>query len=213
MIDRRSLLLAPAAALADPKPEVWNFDRLDSLGGHRTTIEGQPRLISTPKGKAIEFDGAADAILLDVHPLAEATQFTWEVIFKPYSGGRPEQRFFHLQENGSVHRYLMETRLAGNQWCLDTYAASKTAQQTLIDRSLLHSLDEWHHVALVYDGYRLLHYVDHQLEVSSDVRLTAQSAGRTSIGVRINRVDYFKGAILRAVFHRKALQSNKFQKW
>ena len=61
---------------------------------------GNPRVVETPVGKAVEFDGVDDALLVDVHPLAGAETFTWEAIFRP-DGGRAEQRWFHLQEDGT----------------------------------------------------------------------------------------------------------------
>ena len=211
LIPRRALFLMPCLAAAAPAtPEVWNFDQLDRIGGHSTTIVGKPKLIDTPGGKAVEFDGVQDAIFLDVHPLAGAVAFTWEVIFRPASGGPPEQRFFHLQESGSNYRLLLETRLIGNQWYLDTFGASSTGQQALMDRKLLHPLDQWHHVAFVYDGSQMRHYVNHKLELSASVKLAPQSAGKTSVGVRINRVDYFKGAIRTARFHREAIDPSRF---
>lgn len=187
---------------------TWQFNRLDQIGGHATTILGQPKLA----GDAIEFNGVDDAIFLDTHPLAGATEFTWEVIFRPDRGGRPEQRFFHMQENGSQTRLLLETRLIGDRWCLDSFAASSTGAQTLIDRSKLHSLGEWHHVAAVYDGREFRHYVDGVLQGAATVKLAPQAAGRTSIGVRINKVDYFKGAIRTARMSRRALAPAEFLK-
>ena len=103
------VILAAAAAAQTEQQEVWTFDRLDRLGGHTTKILGQPRVIDTPLGKAVEFDGVDDAIFVDAHPLAGAETFTWEVIFKPYSSGRPEQRFFHMQEDGTQTRLLLHT--------------------------------------------------------------------------------------------------------
>ena len=199
------------AQAAPSAPEIWNFDNLDRIGGHPTTLLGKPQLIDTPGGKAVQFDGVQDALLFDVHPLAGASAFTWEVIFRPASGGSPEQRFFHLQESGSTYRLLMETRLIGDQWCLDTFAATSTGEKALMDRKLLHPLDQWHHVAFVYDGSQMRHYVNHKLELSATVKLAPQSAGKTSVGVRINRIDYFKGAIRMARFHREAIQPSQFQ--
>ena len=37
--------------------ETWTFDRLDRIGGHQTTMLGNPRVVETPIGKAVEFDG------------------------------------------------------------------------------------------------------------------------------------------------------------
>lgn len=190
--------------------EGWRFDRLDRLGAHATKVEGKPRVVDTPKGKAVEFDGEHDALFVDAHPLAGAKTFTWEVIFRPSSGGRPAQRFFHLQETGVTTRLLFETRLIDGRWCLDSFAASATGQTTLLDRTKLHSLDEWHHVAMVYDGKEFRHYVDRQLQGSAEVALAPQGKGTSSAGVRINRVDYFKGAIREARMTPRALEPTAF---
>jgi hypothetical protein len=80
----------------------------------------------------------------------------------------------------------------------------------LIDRGKLHSLDEWHHAAMVYDGRELRHYVDGILQGQAEVKLAPQGAGRASIGVRMNRVDYFKGAIRLARMTRRALDPAEF---
>lgn len=195
-----------------PKAQTWKFDRLDRIGGHATTVEGSPKVILTEQGKAIQFNGEKDAIFLEVHPLAGAERFTWEVIFRPESGGRPEQRFFHLQETGSQHRMLFETRLLAGKWCLDSFVASRTGSQTLIDRQKLYALDVWHVATLVYDGTTLRHYVDGQLQGEAKVQLAPQGPGRTSLGVRINRIDYFKGALLKARMVPKALSEKQFWK-
>ena len=73
---------------------IWELDNLEEIGGHKVTVEGEPKVIDTPHGKALEFDGVDDGIFLDVHPLAGMTEFTVEVIFQPYADGQPEQRFF-----------------------------------------------------------------------------------------------------------------------
>lgn len=204
---RLLLLLAIPFAAAQ---EVWRFDRLDRLGGHPVTVEGQPRVIDTPQGKAIQFNGDKDALFLEVHPLAGAEQFTWEVIFRPDADGRPEQRFFHFQENGSVNRLLFETRVTNGQWYLDSFAQSRSGSKALMDREKKHPAGAWYHVAAVYDGREFRNYVNGVLQGSAVVELTPQGPGRTSVGVRINRVDYFKGAIRVARMSRRALAPGEF---
>jgi hypothetical protein len=44
------------------------------------------------------------------------------------------------------------------------------------------------------------------------VRLAPQGAGRTSVGTRINRRDYFKGAVLEARMTNRALSPAEFLK-
>lgn len=198
--------------------ETWTFDRLDTISGHKTTIRGNPRVIDAPDGKAIEFDGKDDAIFVEVHPLAGAAAFTWEVIFRPDPGGAPEQRFFHLQErdpnsgSDTPTRMLFETRLVGNNWYLDSFAHSGQVSKALMRPDRLHPLGTWHHVAMVYDGKLFRNYVNGELEGSAELQLAPQGPGRSSIGVRINLRDYFKGAIQRARFTRRALTPGEFLK-
>ena len=206
------IALAALAQQSRRQSETWTFDRLDKLGSHPAKVEGSPRVIDTPLGKAVEFDGVDDAIFLDVHPLAGAETFTWEVIFRPYSGGAREQRFFHLQEDGAQTRLLFETRLTGSQWYLDSFAHSASASRALMDPEKLHPLDQWYHVAMVYDGKEFRNYVNGRLQGSAQIRLTPQGPGRASAGVRINRVDYFKGAIRLARMTRSALSAERFLK-
>ena len=197
---------------ASPHGEIWHFDRLDRVGGHTTTVLGHPRVIRAPMGKAIEFNGIDDALFLNVHPLAGAEKFTWEVVFRPDPGGAPEQRFFHLQEDGTDNRMLFEIRVIGDQWCLDSFAKSGTESKALLDRTRLHKLGPWYHAAAVYDGREFRNYVDGVLEGSGEVRLLPQKPGQTSVGVRFNKRDYFKGAVLTARMTPRALAPGEFLK-
>ncbi len=201
-----ALLLCAAPA------ELWKFDSLASIGGHPVTVEGHPQLIATPAGKAIQFGGVEDALFLNVHPLAGAEAFTWEVIFRPDVGGAPEQRFFHLQEEGSDNRMLFEIRVVDGKWCLDSFALTGADSKPLLNREKLHPLGAWYHAAAVYDGREFRNYVNGELEGAAPLHLAPQKAGRTSIGTRINRVNFFKGAVLLARMTRGPLVPAKFLK-
>ena len=191
--------------------EVWRFDRLDRIGGHATSIQGHPRVIETPIGNAVEFDGVDDALFVDVHPLAGAQTFTWEAIFRP-DGGNAEQRWFHLQEAGSENRMLFEIRVVGDRWFLDSFNQSATGSATLMNKQSLHPLGAWYHVAAVYDGKVFSNYVNGAPDGQAEVELAPQAAGRSAIGVRINLVYYFKGAVHSARFTRRALAPAEFLK-
>ena len=71
-------------------------------------------------------------------------------------------------------------------------------------------LNTWTHVALVYDGTTMRHYVDGKEELSGPLTIEPLTAGRTSMGVRMNRVFWFKGAIRKARFTRSALAPKDF---
>lgn len=207
--------LATIASPADST--VWTFDRLENIGGHKTTVLGQPKVVDTPVGKAVEFDGVDDALFIDNHPLAGATTFTLEAIFRP-DGGQIEQRWFHLSERDPAtgadtdNRMLFEIRVAGEQWFLDSFNQSGAANKALMNRKALHPLGVWHHVASVYDGKEFRNYVDGVQEGAAQLNLAPHGAGHTSVGVRINKVFYFKGAVHQARFTRRALAPAEFLK-
>jgi hypothetical protein len=205
----------PAAA---PQAQTWHFDRLDSIGGHAAHIVGNPRIIDTPAGKAIEFNGVDDGIFVDDHPLAGAATYTWEVIFRPDADGPEAQRFFHLQEQDPAtgqdtgNRMLFEIRIVDGQWCLDSFASSGESTRTLLNCKLLHPLGQWYRVTAVYDGKMLRNYVGDEMEGEGPLDLKPQMAGRSSIGVRINKVYWFKGAVLEARMTPRALRPDEFLK-
>ncbi|HEY2930968.1 MAG TPA: LamG domain-containing protein [Acidobacteriota bacterium] len=194
---------------------VWIFDRLENIGGHRTTVLGQPEVIDSPVGKAVRFDGVDDALFIDNHPLAGAKTFTWEAIFRP-DGGQTEQRWFHLSEQDpqtgadTGNRMLFEIRVVGDQWFLDSYNQSGTESKALMNRKALHPLGAWYHVASVYDGQEFRNYVDGVQEGSAQLYLAPHGSGHTSVGMRINKVFYFQGAIRMARFTRRALPPSEF---
>ena len=95
---------------------IWAIDSVSSIGGHDVTVFGSPRIIDTPAGKAVEFNGDGDGLLIPgCNPCEGLASFTAEMIFMPYSNGPQEQRFFHMQESGegNGNRVLLETRTNG----------------------------------------------------------------------------------------------------
>jgi putative heme-binding domain-containing protein len=194
--------------------ELWNFDRLDAIGGHKTAVLGEPRLVDSPLGKALEFDGVDDALVLDVHPLAGARTFTLELVFRP-DGGAVAQRFLHLNEDPATgadgeNRMLLELRVVDGQWFLDSYHQSGAVNKALMNKQALHALGAWYHVATVYDGRELRNYVDGVQQGAFAIELLPQAAGKTAVGARINKVSHFKGAIRAARFTAKALAPGEF---
>ena len=77
------------------------------------TVVGSPRVVRAPKGKAVQFDGARDGLLLEVNPVAGARAFTIEAVIRPDAGGLEEQRWMHIQEASADNRIMLETRLRG----------------------------------------------------------------------------------------------------
>lgn len=195
------------------KAVVWKLDKLDSIGGHKTVVLGSPRVIDTPQGKAIEFDGKGDALFIESNPLAGLREFTAEVIFRPDRDGLKEQRFIHIQEEKTENRLMFETRLTDDRkWFLDTFIKSGEGNFTLFAEKSQHPIDGWYHAAVVVDGKTMRHYVNGVEELSTKAEYRPQASGQTSIGVRQNKVHWYKGAIRQFRVTPRALEPAEFLK-
>lgn len=194
------------------EPRVcWVLDNVRSIGGEAPRVLGAPRVQRTGSFPSLYFDGRDDALILSSAPLESLDQFTVEVLFCPDSDGEPEQRFFHVEDKAG-RRVLLELRLdhATRRWCLDTYLhASAEEHCTLIDRTKLHPTGSWYWVALVYDGRTMSHYVSGVRELTGTVKFPPMSSGRTSIGVRLNRINWFKGAIQEVRIYDRPLSADQ----
>jgi len=214
-----ALALAAMCALPAKAQEVWRFDQTASLGGHPTKVLGSPKVIDTPMGKAVAFNGVDDALFVDVHPLAGAATWTWEMIFKPDADGKPEQRIFHLQSVDAAtgtdipnERMLFEIRIHDGQWCLDSFATAGGQSRALLNCDKKYPFGKWYRVTAVYDGKMLHNYVGDELQGEGELQLRPELPGRASVGTRIDLRDYYKGAMFEARFTRSALDVKDFLK-
>jgi hypothetical protein len=191
----------------------WKLNRIDVVGGHQSTVIGSPRLIDISAGQAVSFDGQS-AIFLDANPLADLGQFTVEVVFQPAANGGKEQRFVHFQEDGgSDNRLLFELRLTDdNRWFLDTFIKSEGGNFTLFASDHPHALGPWYHAAIVMDGKTMRHFVNGIEELSTPLKFAPQKKGKTSLGVRQNKVSWYSGAIRQVRITPSALNVSEFLK-
>jgi hypothetical protein len=200
------------AAVSPPAPIVWQFDRTAAVAGCPTEVLGTPRVGGKPGGEFVQFDGTKDGLIVPVNPLAGLRRFTIEVLFRPEAGGGAEQRFLHVQDEFG-NRVLMEIRLTPDgQWALDTFLLSGGTRLTLLDRTKVHPSGRWHWVALRYDGHRMTSWVDGRRELEGGIEFAPMKAGQTSVGVRLNRVSWFRGAIQEVRFHPAALEDGALQR-
>lgn len=205
------LPLSITSAQTNTKPTIWVLNRLDALGGHPLTVVGAPKLVDTTVQGGIEFNGQDDGLFVDANPLHGLSQFTVETIFRPATGGPVAQRFLHFQESGSENRLLFETRLTTDgQWFLDTFLKSGDGNFTLFAERSLHPLGPWYHAAVVVDGKTMRHFVDGKEELALPIKFAPLAAGRTSIGVRINKASWYQGAIRQVRITPRALAPHEF---
>jgi len=200
----------PSTATAPAVSVVWTLDTLTSIGGHVPAVLGAPQV--TEGDHAVHFNGVDDGLTVPVNPLAGLKEFTIEILFEPRAGGGAEQRFFHVEDDAGS-RVLLEIRMTPDgQWALDTFMLSGKSGLALLDRSKLHPADRWCWVALRYDGRRMTHYVNGRQELEGHVDFAPMQAGRASLGVRLNRISWFKGALEEVRIHGTALAAAALQR-
>jgi hypothetical protein len=179
------------------QPGIWECILTDlKTGMAGLVIEGSPKIVSSPYGNSVQFDGSQDGLFLKNNPLKGLSCFTVEVLFRPDLNGPEEQRFLHIGEIDG-DRLLIETRLTENGlWFLDTYIQSGQSQKTLIDQRFIDPVGPWYHIALTLDKHgQMVNYVNGKLEIKGKVSFNPVNSGEMSIGVRRNKVSRFKGAI------------------
>lgn len=221
--DRRAVLAGAAAAatagpvFAQAAPVVWTFARPDKVGGLATEVLGEPRPVAGPGGRALAFDGQDDGLVVPAHPLAGAAAFTIEAVVRP-DGGKFEQRWLHLAQDAADEgvsggtRMLFEVRVVEDAWYLDAFVKGPGYNQTLIAPEKRHPVGRWAHVAQVCDGRTYACFVDGVLQAEAQIAFRPQGPGRTSVGVRMNRVDWFQGALREARFTPRALSPAQFRR-
>lgn len=183
--------------------ECWILDNLTLIGEHRVEVSGNPEVVDTELGRAVQFDGEGDRVLVDANPIGAAREFTVEVLFRP-SGSFPDNRdprFVHIQDPGdpAQKRVMIELRTTEENRCyLDGYLKTDNDNLALIDASLTHPSGIWHHAAVTYKDGVFTTYMNGEEELRGKVthRETVLNAlGKTSLGARMDLRNWFRGEI------------------
>jgi hypothetical protein len=206
------MLLKPKATSVLKTKQILEFElsKLLRSDSSHVTVAGNPRILNCPYGKAVRFDGVADGIFLDTNPLKELDQFTIEVLFWPDPEGPGEQRFVHMGEV-DADRVMIETRLTPERhWYLDTFVKSAGPPCILTDKGKTHPAGKWYHIAVSVGNGKVDTYVSGVHELSGSVKYSPFKSGKMAVGVRMNQVSWFKGAIWKIRVTPKCLAPTEF---
>ena len=209
------VFLAVYPAKSDrPYSEVWELKSLKKTGGHRIEVFGTcpdgdqgPEIVKTDRGKAIQFDGIDDRLLVDNNPIGDSKEFTVELIFKPYPASEINNapRFIHIQDPSDPlnKRVMIELRLTqNNEWYLDGFMLTDAGELTLANSNLTHPVGEWFHVAV--NG------VQEESGTVSFKEELVNETGKTSIGGRMDQRNYYCGLIKTLKITHTALEPKDF---
>lgn len=201
-------------ALAQNGTVIWKINSLSQVGKYAPEVLGKPQL-SNSGYPAVTFNGVNDGLIVPANPIEGWSKFTIEFLFKPDGDGPVQPRFVHFQDK-EMDRGTLEIRLTPKKrWYLDAFLKNgKTDDKGLAlnDTTLLHDADKWYWVAMVYDGKIMTSYVNGIKELQGPVNFPVMTGGQISIGVRLNKVSWFKGAISEARFHPVALPASALQR-
>jgi Concanavalin A-like lectin/glucanases superfamily len=221
-----AVVMAVSSISAEAQEQsVWKFDTLKHVGGMTPKVEGDPQLVDSPLGKAVQFNGKDTALFFPGRPLVGAKTFTIEAIFRP-EGGEFQQRWMHIAQTdpktgldanpGGTSdpnpRFMFEVRVVKDQWYLDAFVNSKAGSKALAFPDQLHPINRWYAVEQTYDGKTYRSYVDGILQGQGDVAFQPHGPGHMMVGTRLNRVNYFKGSVALARFTTRALKPEEFLK-
>lgn len=199
--------------------ETFILDNLESLNGYDLQVFGNPEVVETEIGRGIAFDGRDDGIYIYTNPIGSSQQFTIETILKP-ADVYPENvqpRYLHIEdENNSNRRITMELRLNNNhEWYFDGFLRADNNSIGLMEESLTHPIEGWEHMAIVYDNGYFATYVNYEKELEEvwdHVLLPFSDDTKMSVGMRMNRVNYFNGIFQRIRITHAVLESSEFMK-
>jgi hypothetical protein len=211
------ILIVTAVALSSAKRATylsnaltWKIQDTISIGGLKPTILGSPVRTNDKNGSYLSFNGVNDGLIIPNIPIEGWKQFTIEVLFKPSSDGPVAPRFIHFEDK-ELNRGTFEARITPTgRWYMDTFLKNGKTNKglTLIDSTKLHDCNSWYWAAMVYDGKKMSSYINGAKELEGDIDFPAMTNGDISFGVRLNKVNWFKGAIKEIRFHPVALNSS-----
>jgi hypothetical protein len=204
-----TLLFHFTVSLNSLHAQNWLVSDLLKKDSEQIQVKGNPQKNNEGCREAVFFDGKRDGIFLDAMPLRGLQQFTIEVIFKPERGGNFEQRFFHCGEIRG-NRVLLELRANEDEWYFDAFIKVDDQSIAMIEPTFAHPLDRWYRVAFVVNKGDLTTYVNGEKELEAKIDFTPIERGKTSLGVRLNELSWFRGAIEEVCITPKALNLDEF---
>lgn len=206
-----SLVKETGSAVKPSNVTIWKLDNLKSIGEQMPQVLGSPVGVRGNDGVSLQFNGQSDGLILPVNPIQGWNEFTIELHFKPDAHGPAEQRFLHVQDQANS-RGLLELRMSDAGWALDAFLLSGTSQRALLDPTKLHPADQWTWVAMTYKDGKLISYVNGEKQLEGEVTFAPMGPGQISLGVRQNKISWFKGLIGEVRFHQVALDEKNLQK-
>jgi Concanavalin A-like lectin/glucanases superfamily len=195
------------------KTITWQLNNTSLIGSLHPTILGNPEVKNERKESSIYFNGKTDGLVVPGIPIEGWSKFSIEVLFKPDGDGPVDPRFIHFEDTAK-NRGTFELRLTKDgQWYFDGFLKNGKTNKglALIDSTKRHPVNQWYWAALVFDGKKMYSYINGRKELEGEFDFPPMTAGNTSLGARLNKVNWFKGQIREIRFHNAVLNGKSLQ--
>lgn len=205
-----SALIATSVFADDTLLAYWSLDEtVEDLSGNENhgEINGDPAWVEGKAGKALEFDGVDDFVFVeDSDSLDVVDALTLEAWIKPASiPGSGERKVVYKSD-----AYLIKVKgskissdVHVNGWIGSLYDTQPTP------------LDEWYHVAVVYDGTAEILYIN-AVEVDRKERAGKISVTSKHLGIGAiqkdfdsNPYDFFEGIIDEIKIYSRSMDADE----
>ena len=171
------ILASPSYAEIDPETIVgaWLFEEgsgktaKDSSGqGNNGEIQGGPKWVNGKFGKAMEFDGQADYIVIkdaDSLDLNHMTVAAWVKL----AGYADDQRVITKEEGVNDPYTVYSLQISGAGDTKLEFRPTLNGARQRIESTADVPLDQWTHLAATYDGTEVTLYINGEIDKSTPV--------------------------------------------
>ncbi len=203
------LILCTGTITVTGQTTTWKLKDPNLIGGYKPVMLGTPSIQVEGRDSAIFFNGINDGLVIPTIPIEAWPKFTIEVLFNPGGDGSTDPRFIHYEDT-ALNRGTFELRLTKDgKWYLDAFLKNGKTNKglALIDSTKLHPVNKWYWAALVYDGKKMRSYINGQKELEGELDFPAMTKGKIAFGVRLNKINWFRGQIREIRFHPVVLDA------
>lgn len=185
---------------SSPEKIVWTSG---SIKESYPLLYGQPLTKGVGPRRSMRFNGREDGLVMPSIPFQGWASCTIELMFRTDRDGPREPRILHAEDEEG-NRATLEARLTPDgYWYPDVFLKNGTTGQrlTLMDSSRRYRTHTWHKLSLVWDGSAMQCFVNGQKVGEGKMSMHPFTSGNIALGMRLNRVNPFKGAIRRIRFY------------
>ena len=207
-----SALMATYVSADETLMAYWPLDtNAEDISGNKNhgEIKGDPQWVDGKIGKALEFDGVDDFVFVEDSDSLDITEALTLMAWVKPAVIPPGAERKVVYKTGAYLIKVKNSKMSGDVHVSGWIGSLYDAQVT--------PLNEWYHVAIVYDGAAEILYVDavevDRLERSGSISTNSQHLGIGAIQKDFGSApyDFFTGVIDDVKIYSRAMDANELE--